>query len=148
MGPQIFKILDRSKQKKSEMNKRHQGVIKRESRVMIIILRRQDSSMTRLGRRTKPQDEIKINYLKIIQKTVPESRRWIVKEPLNFPAAQSKEEERPTSLNNRHLEKAVTCHERFLKTIKMKLKSTSCEQNKQKKKAVVLLTKKEEELPK
>lgn len=148
MGPQIFKILVRLKQKKSEMNKRHQGVIKRESKVMIIMLRRQDSSMTHLGQRTKPQDEIKINYLKIIRKTVPELRRWIVKEPLNFPAAQSKEEERPISLNNRHLEKVVTCHERFLKTIKMKSKSILCEQNKLRKKAVVLQTKKEEELPK
>ena len=97
------------------MNKKHQGVIKRESKVMITILKRQ-GLMTRPGRRTKPQDEIKINYLKI----VPKLRRWIVKEPLNFPAAQSKEEERPISLNNRHLEKAVTCHERILKTIKMK----------------------------
>ena len=111
------------------MNKKHQGVIKRESKVMITILKRQ-GLMTRPGRRTKPQDEIKINYLKIIRKTVPELRRWIVKEPLNFPAAQSKEEERPISLNNRHLEKAVTCHERILKTIKMKSKSILCEQNK------------------
>jgi len=96
---------------------------------MITILKRQ-GSMTRPGRRTKPQDEIKINYLKIILQIVPKLRRWIVKEQLNFPAAQSKEEGRPTSLNNKHLVKAATCHERFHKTIKMKLKSILCEQNK------------------
>lgn len=91
------------------------------------MLRRQSSSMTHLGWRTKPWDEITITNLT----TVPKLRRWIAKEQLNFRAAQSKEEERPISLHNKpHLEKVATCHKRFLNTNKMKLKSISCEQNK------------------
>lgn len=106
------------------MNKKHQEVIKRQLKAMIIMSRHQSSSMTHLGWRTKPWDEITTKNLR----TVPKSREWIAREQLNFRAAQSKEEERPISLHNKmHLAKVATCHKRFLNTNKMKLKSTSCE---------------------
>lgn len=105
------------------MNKRHLEVIKRQLKAMIIMLRHQSSSMTRLGLRTKPWDEITIKN----QTTVPKSRKWIAREQLNFRVAQSKEEGRLISLHSKpHQAKVATFHKRFLNTNKTKLRSISC----------------------